>query len=171
MACPTLAADSRPSSARVYRPRRPAKTLLHQITRENLETYLADLDQGEDFSAQAPLHVEAAFREYLKCGLLCHGFARAYCAGCGHDFLVALACYSYCTSSALADTATDFSDDFLSGLAYRYCPISSSFSLGRRPLARLRLTVDLDTPSFSSISLSVSSPRSRSRSYRLFKSW
>lgn len=64
---------SQPSSARVYRPRRPAKTLLHQITRENLETYLADSDPGEDFSSHVPLHVEAAFREYLKCGLLCHG--------------------------------------------------------------------------------------------------
>ena len=88
VSCAAIETGARPSSAKVYRPRRPAKTLLHQITRENLETYLADLDPGEDFSAQVPLYVEAAFREYLKCGLLCHGFARAYCAGCGHDFLV-----------------------------------------------------------------------------------
>lgn len=70
MSCPTRLPSSSPSSARVYRPRRPAKTLLHQIARENLETYLADLNQGEGFSAKVPLYVEAAFREYLKCGLL-----------------------------------------------------------------------------------------------------
>lgn len=70
VACPAIETGSRLSSARVYRPRRSAKTLIHQLTRENLETYLADIDQGEDFSAQVPLHVEAAFREYLKCCLL-----------------------------------------------------------------------------------------------------
>ena len=31
------------------------------------------------------VHVEAAYRGYLKCGILSHGFARAYCADCGHD--------------------------------------------------------------------------------------
>ena len=129
MACPTIAADSRPSSARVYRPRRPAKTLLHQITRENLETYLTDLDQGEDFSAQAPLHVEAAFREYLKCGLLCHGFARAYCAGCGHDFLVAFSCKGRdicpsCSTRRMVETAAHMVDDVLPRVQFRQWVLS-----------------------------------------------
>ena len=47
-----------------------------------------------------PTHVENEFRSYLKCGILAHGFARARCSGCGHESWVALACYSYCISSA-----------------------------------------------------------------------
>ena len=39
-----------------------------------------------------PFHVQTAFREYLKCGIPAHGFARVYCAGCGHDFLVPFSC-------------------------------------------------------------------------------
>ena len=117
MPCPAIETGSSGAGAHVYRPRRPEKTLLHKTVRQNLETYLVANDEQEDFRGRVPLYVEAAFREYLKCGLLCHGFARAYCAGCGHDFMVALACYSYCTSSALADTAIDFRVGFLSGLA------------------------------------------------------
>ena len=39
-----------------------------------------------------PAHVENEFRSYLKCGILAHGFARAKCSGCGHEFLVAFSC-------------------------------------------------------------------------------
>jgi len=77
------------AGAVVYRPRRPARTLLHKVMRENLETYLAGGDQKGEFDAHVPFHVEAAYRRYLNCGILAHGFARAYCAGCGHDFLIA----------------------------------------------------------------------------------
>ena len=57
--------------------------------RENLETYLTRTDQTDEFAARVPFHVEAAYRRYLNCGILAHGFARAYCTGCGHDFLIA----------------------------------------------------------------------------------
>ena len=129
VSCAAIETGSRQSSARVYRPRRPAKTLLHQITRENLETYLADLDQGEDFSAQVPLHVEAAFREYLKCGLLCHGFARAYCAGCGHDFLLAFSCKGRdicpsCSTRRMVETAAHMVDDVLPRVQIRQWVLS-----------------------------------------------
>jgi len=36
-----------------------------------------------------PGYVERDFRKYLECGILAHGFARAYCPECGHDCLVA----------------------------------------------------------------------------------
>jgi hypothetical protein len=80
------------ASTRVYRPRRPARTLLHKTVRENLETYLTAGRQDGEFITDVPRHVETAFREYLKCGLLCHGFARVYGPGCGHDFLVGFSC-------------------------------------------------------------------------------
>lgn len=39
-----------------------------------------------------PAYVEKAFRKYLECGIFAHGFARARCDDCGHDFLVAFSC-------------------------------------------------------------------------------
>ncbi|MCP4292730.1 MAG: transposase, partial [bacterium] len=129
MSNPALETCSRPSSARVYRPRRPAKTLLHKITRENLETFLTDDEQGDDFSAHVPLHVEAAFRQYLKCGLLCHGFARAYCAGCGHDFLLAFSCKGRdicpsCSTRRMVETAAHMVDNVLPRVQFRQWVLS-----------------------------------------------
>jgi hypothetical protein len=39
-----------------------------------------------------PQYVEREFRRYLECGSLAHGFARAHCGDCGHDFLIAFSC-------------------------------------------------------------------------------
>jgi hypothetical protein len=127
--CPTIETGSPPSGTRVCRSRRPAKTLLHQITRENLETYLAAWEPGEDFAAHVPLHMEVAFREYLKCGLLCHGFARAYCAGCGHDFLVAFSCKGRdicpsCSTRRMVETAAHMVDDVLPRVQFRQWVLS-----------------------------------------------
>ena len=98
----------RPSAgphAQPYR-RRPETTILHRIVREHLETYLALVNDESDpvgpMGDGIPDHVEKEFRSYLKCGILAHGFARARCATCGYDFLVALACYAYCAPPARA---------------------------------------------------------------------
>ena len=37
-------------------------------------------------------YVRQAFRKYLECGIFAHGFARACCDDCGHDYLVAFSC-------------------------------------------------------------------------------
>jgi Transposase zinc-binding domain/Putative transposase len=39
-----------------------------------------------------PRFVKEAFRKYMECGVFAHGFARARCGDCGHDFLVAFSC-------------------------------------------------------------------------------
>jgi len=56
----------------------------------HLETWL-ELAGGEDGEAP-PAHVERTFRRYLECGILAHGFARAYCDECQHDFPIAYSC-------------------------------------------------------------------------------
>ena len=88
--------------AQPYRRRHPENTTLHRIVREHLETYLAEAEEADPMGDGVPTHVENEFRSYLKCGILAHGFARARCSGCGHEFLVGLACYSYCISPARA---------------------------------------------------------------------
>ena len=84
--------QTRSSGAAIYKRRRPERTVLHKTVRDNLETYLAAAGRDDDFTGGVPFHVEGTFRDYLKCGIPAHGFARAYCAGCGHDFLIAFSC-------------------------------------------------------------------------------
>ena len=55
-----------------------------------MATWLARLDDGT--GGCAPAAIEREFRRYLACGILAHGFARARCADCGHDFLIAYSC-------------------------------------------------------------------------------
>jgi hypothetical protein len=72
-----------------YEPRRPHKTPLYRIVAKHLETWLSSRDRALQ---PVPGHVEEEFRAYVRCGILCFGFARARCAGCGHGFLIGFAC-------------------------------------------------------------------------------
>jgi ribosomal protein S27AE len=75
-----------------YRPRRPSASVLYRCVQEHLETWLAQCRGGHDDTWSVPDHVEREFRRYLECGILAHGFARARCGRCGHDFLIAFSC-------------------------------------------------------------------------------
>jgi hypothetical protein len=68
-----------------YQPRRPHKTPLYRIVAAHLETWLASRNRADEPVAG---HVEQEFRTYLRCGILCFGFARARCAACGTGFLI-----------------------------------------------------------------------------------
>jgi hypothetical protein len=86
-------ACSVPSSApAVYRRRRPERTVLYRVVQENLETWLARRKAAEADSGGVPAWVEGELRRYLECGILAHGFGRARCAACGHDFVLAFSC-------------------------------------------------------------------------------
>jgi hypothetical protein len=113
-------ATSASTGPAVYRPRRPAATLLHRTVREHLETYLA---------SNVPFYVQNAFREYLRCGILAHGFARAYCSACGHDFLIAFSCKGRdicpsCATRRMAETAAHLTDQVLPRVPYRQWVLS-----------------------------------------------
>ena len=73
-----------------YQRRRPERTLWYRVVQTHLETWL-ELARGADGEAP-PAHVERTFRRYLEYGILAHGFARAYCDECQHDFLIANSC-------------------------------------------------------------------------------
>jgi len=45
--------------------------------------------------AEVPHYVQKEFNEYLKCGILAHGFARAYCKECKKDILILFANISH----------------------------------------------------------------------------
>lgn len=79
---------AKPCVPAVYHRRQPERTLLYRVVQTHLATWLALHDDG--CGGHAPAQTEREFRRYLDCGILAHGFARARCSDCGHDFIVAL---------------------------------------------------------------------------------
>src|SRR5206468_2629463 len=71
--------------------RQPQRTILHEVVRGHLETFLA---QSRQRDAGIPFFVERELRAYLDCGLLARGFLRVHCDGCGDELLVAFSCKS-----------------------------------------------------------------------------
>lgn len=72
-----------------YRRREPEKSILWNLVRENLNTFLATADARAGEGRSLPKYVRNAFAEYLRCGILQHGFSRFLCPGCGHEIVVA----------------------------------------------------------------------------------
>ena len=84
------------SKAKLYNPCHPERTLLYRIITEHFQTWL-ELASAGQFDGQGDHHtprayVRQAFRKYLECGIFAHGFARARCDDCGHDYFVAYSC-------------------------------------------------------------------------------
>ena len=101
---------------------RPERTLWYRIVQTHLETWL-ELASGEGGEAP-PAHVERTFRRYLECGILAHGFARAYCDQCQHDFLIAYSCKCRgvcpsCNTRRMAETAAHLVDHVFPPLPVR----------------------------------------------------
>ena len=72
-------------SASRYKRHRPEQTLLYQIVDKHDPDFLAQLAaEGKSL----PDHVQQEFTDFLKCGLLEHGFLRVRCASCHHEKLV-----------------------------------------------------------------------------------
>ncbi len=107
--------SARPAPAKAYRRRRPERTALYTIVQHHLETWLARTREADPDGEPVSPYVERELRQYLECGILAHGFARAHCPECGHDFLVA---FSYkgrgvcpsCTTRRMAETAAHLVD-------------------------------------------------------------
>ena len=112
------------SGPTTYRRRRPERTLLYRTVQAHFETWLAlrrgELDDGEP----VPGYVEREFRRYLECGILAHGFARARCGECGHDFLIAFSCKGRgvcpsCNTRRMVETAAHLADHVFPPLPVR----------------------------------------------------
>jgi hypothetical protein len=113
--CPSAGHPKKPHSTRVYRPRRPQRTILYQVVQQHLETWLALQREDDPWQERVPGFVERDFRKYLACGILAHGFARARCADCGHDFLIAFSCKARavcpsCNARRMVETAAHLVD-------------------------------------------------------------
>ena len=106
----------------VYHRRQPERTLLYRVVQAHLATWLAQHDDG--YGGRAPALAEREFRCYLECGILAHGFARARCPDCGHDFIVAYSCKGRgicpsCTTRRMVETAAHLVDHVFPHLPVR----------------------------------------------------
>ena len=99
----------------LYRRRRPERTLLYRTVQANFETWLALTRDGAVDGDPVLAHVEREFRRYLTCGILAHGFARARCGQCGHDFLIGFSCKGRgvcpsCNTRRMVETAAHLAE-------------------------------------------------------------
>ena len=94
--------------------RRPEESVLFGVLAEHLESFLEDARQDPG-QPGLPSFVERELREFLRCGVLAHGFLRVHCHTCGKDELVAFSCKGrgFCPSCGgrrMADTAAHLVD-------------------------------------------------------------
>ncbi len=72
-----------------YERHRPEETSLYGIVATYYPQFLARLEAE---GGALPAFVKQEFDDYLKCGLLEHGFLRVKCDACRHEHLVAFSC-------------------------------------------------------------------------------
>ena len=92
-----------------YAPRDPSRTVLYHVIAEHLETFLASLADDPEATG-LPAYVEREFYDYLRCGILAHGFLRLGCDTCPKELLLPFSCKrrGFCPSCAgrrMAQTA------------------------------------------------------------------
>lgn len=116
----------------VYHRRQPERTVLYRVVQTHLATWLA-LHEDEQ-GGHTPALTEREFRRYLECGILAHGFARARCPDCGHDYLVAYSCKGRgicpsCTTRRMVETAAHLVDHVIPRLPVRQWVLSLPWRL------------------------------------------
>ena len=126
-------ATSKAQPTKAYNPRHLERTLLYRTVAEHFETWL-DLASAGQFDGQGDHHtpapyVEKALRKYLECGIFAHGFARARCDDCGHDYLVAFSCKGRsvcpsCNARRMAQAAAHLCDHVFPQLPVRQWVLS-----------------------------------------------
>jgi hypothetical protein len=84
-----------------YAPRDPCHTVLYKVIAEHLETFLASCNDDPE-TPGLPAYVQREFYDYLRCGILAHGFLRLGCDTCKKELLVPFSCKrrGFCPSCA-----------------------------------------------------------------------
>jgi hypothetical protein len=128
-----------------YERHQPEKTLLHEVVRESLETFLSNAsEQG----APVARFVEREIRAYLDCGILAQGFLRLHCDACGRDRLLAFSCKGRalcpsCGGRRMADTAAYLADCVLPEVPVRQWVLTLPYPLRYRCAWDAKLTSEV----------------------------
>jgi hypothetical protein len=111
-----------------YVPRDPSHTVLYHVIAEHLETFLASLADDPEATG-LPAYVQQEFYDYLRCGILAHGFLRLGCDTCHKELLVPFSCKrrGFCPSCAgrrMAQTAAHLVEQVIPWVPTRQWVIS-----------------------------------------------
>ncbi len=115
-----------------YKRHQPQETLLYKLIQENLLTFYQQMDR--DYEKGLPEFVRKEFDEFLKCGVLAHGFLRVQCISCNHEKLVAFSCKKRgfcpsCGARRMAESATHLIDKVLPKKPMRQWVLTFPFNL------------------------------------------
>lgn len=102
------------------------------VCRRTVQGHLAsrlEFTRDSASGTSVPAYFEREFRRYLDRGILAHGFARARCGQCGHDFLIAYSCKGWgvcpaCNARRMGETAAHLADHFMPRLPVRQWVLS-----------------------------------------------
>jgi hypothetical protein len=135
VATPSESAAARPACF-TYERRRPERTTLYEVVRDNLETLYGAVDDGA-IPIALPGFVRKELDGYLDCGLLCRGFAHLKCQQCDERRLVAFACKGRgfcpsCTGRRMAATAANLVECVLPEVALRQWVFTFPFPWRKR---------------------------------------
>ena len=100
---------------------------------DHLETFLASLDADPDDQG-LPAYVQREFYDYLRCGILAHGFVRLGCDTRHKELLLAFSCKhgGFCPSCAgrrMAQTAAHLVERVIPWVSTRQWVVSVPVSL------------------------------------------
>jgi len=121
-----------------YERRRPERTTLYAVVRDNLHTLYAAADEGD--ASPLPAFVKRELEAYLECGLLCRGFAVLDCTDpeCQARHLLAFSCKGKgfcpsCLGRRMAQTAANLIEHVLpEGVPLRQFVLTLPFELRAR---------------------------------------
>ncbi|HVW99070.1 MAG TPA: transposase, partial [Candidatus Babeliaceae bacterium] len=105
--------------------------MLYQIVEEYYPQFISQL---EDEGRSLPAYVKKEFEEYLRCGILQHGFLRVQCGTCKHEKMVAFSCKKRgfcpsCGAKRMIESAALLVDDILTRQPYRQWVLSVPYPL------------------------------------------
>jgi hypothetical protein len=139
-----------------YERRRPEETQLFQLVHEHWPVFR---ERAEEHGG-LPGFVVRDFEEYLRCGVLEHGFVELVCRGCGHEMLVAFSCKRRgfcpsCLGRRMSDIAAHLMDEVLPEVPIRQWVCSLPWPLRYALAYDRRLCADVLDAFISSLTRSL----------------
>lgn len=115
-----------------YARHKPEETTLYKIIQNNWLSFQEQVER--DTGYPLPDFVVKEFEEYLRCGILAHGFLRAQCESCKFEHLVAFSCKrrGFCPSCGarrMSETAVHLVDSVLPAQPIRQWVLSFPFQI------------------------------------------
>lgn len=119
------------AAAPTYHRHRPEQTAPYSIINQHCPRFIQEIERS---GGHLPGFVRQEFEDYLKCGLLEHGFLRVKCDGCALEHLVAFSCKRRgfcpsCCARRMIESAAHLVDHVFPEVAVRQWVLTFPFPL------------------------------------------